>query len=270
MPVVSAFLVPGSPLPYLKPEVGPWGKIAEGYKQAAKSLAASKPDAIVLYSTQWLAVLDELWQTRARVQGLHVDENWYDYGDLPFDMKVDTELAQACVAGSKEIGVSSKAVDYDEFPIDTGTIVASKLLDPSGKLPYVIAANNLYHDGETTSKLSAMAVAKAESQKKKVALVGVGGLSGTIFREKIDVAKDHIANENDDKWNKRMLDLMEKGDVAGINKLCPDYAKEARVDMGFKHFAWLLGGLGGKFSKAKVHAYGPTYGSGAAVVEFQA
>ena len=39
--------------------------------------------------------------------------------------------------------------------------------------------------------------------------------------------------------------------------------------MGFKHFAWLAGAMGERWSHgATVHAYGPTYGSGAAVVEF--
>ena len=39
--------------------------------------------------------------------------------------------------------------------------------------------------------------------------------------------------------------------------------------MGFKHFAWILGGLGGRINGAQVHAYGATYGSGAAVIEFR-
>jgi 2-aminophenol/2-amino-5-chlorophenol 1,6-dioxygenase alpha subunit len=39
--------------------------------------------------------------------------------------------------------------------------------------------------------------------------------------------------------------------------------------MGFKHFAWLAGAMGERWSHgATVHAYGPIYGSGAAVVEF--
>jgi 2-aminophenol/2-amino-5-chlorophenol 1,6-dioxygenase alpha subunit len=38
--------------------------------------------------------------------------------------------------------------------------------------------------------------------------------------------------------------------------------------MGFKHFHWILGALNGRFSGARVHGYGPAYGTGAAVVEF--
>ncbi len=269
MTVVSAFLIPGSPLPHLKSDNPPWKPIAEGLKAAGAALQVSKPDVIIAYSTQWIAVLDELWQTRPHLKGLHVDENWYEYGDLHFDIRTDVALAHACVAGSKKIGVNAKAVDYDGFPIDTGIIVMSAYLNADGKKPMVIASNNLYHDGATTEKLAAMAAAEAKAQGKRAAIVGVGLLSGSIIRDEIDVAKDRVADPSEDAWNKRMLDMMVKGDVAGIRNAAGDYAKQAKVDMGFKHMFWLLGGLGGSFKGAKVHAYGPVYGNGAAVVELK-
>ena len=36
--------------------------------------------------------------------------------------------------------------------------------------------------------------------------------------------------------------------------------------MGLKHFAFALGALGGRLGRAEVYAYGPQYGSGAAVI----
>ena len=87
MTLVSAFLVHGNPLPYLKPDNPPWQALDASYRQAGKALAESRPDVIAVYSTQWMAVLDQLWQTRPHVQGLHVDENWHEFGDLPFDMR---------------------------------------------------------------------------------------------------------------------------------------------------------------------------------------
>ena len=127
MSVVSAFLVPGSPLPLVKRDNPCWGELASAMEAAGERLRASKPDAVLLYSTQWLAVLDELWQTRERSTGVHVDENWHEYGDLPFDIRADHELAEACVAAVTSAVVRSKEVDYDQFPIDTGTIVAANI-----------------------------------------------------------------------------------------------------------------------------------------------
>ena len=269
MTVVSAFLMPGSPLPRLKPDVLPWGRLAAAGERAGRALAASRPEAVLVYSTQWFAVLDELWLTRRRSEGVHVDENWYEHGELRHDLYADTELAQACVAASPGIGVKSRGVDYDGFPIDTGTIVASQLLGAgTAERPLVVASNNLYHDGATTEKLAALAVRCAAAQGKRVAVVGIGGLSGSQFRDEVDPHADRIANAEDDKWNQRVLRLMESGDVDQLRSVLPDFAQQARADMGFKHFSWILGALNGRFSGARVHGYGPCYGSGAAVVEF--
>ena len=99
--------------------------------------------------------------------------------------------------------------------------------------------------------------------------MGVGGLSGSTFTREIDIADDRIASQADEEWNRRVLELMTAGDGQAIRELAGNAAGGARVDMGFKHFAWLAGAMGERWSHgATVHAYGPIYGSGAAVVEF--
>ena len=266
--VVAAFLVPGSPLPLLARDNPPWTEIADGFEDAAAALRETEPDVILIYSTQWLAVLDQPWQTRPRVRGLHVDENWYEYGEIAYDIEIDTELAEACISACRSLGIKARGVNYDGFPIDTGSIVANRFLNADGACAVVMAANNLYHDWEQTLKLGEMAVNQAVRLGRRVAVIGVGGLSGSTFRREIDPADDHIASASEDAWNRRMLDTMVRGDASAIKALIADYAREARADMGFKHFAWVLGAIGGRFHSATVHAYGPTYGSGAAVVEF--
>lgn len=266
MPIVSAFLMPGNPLPFLRQDNPAWKPLADGGHAAGRALAASKPDVLLFYSTQWLAVLDELWQTRPHSTGIHVDENWYDYGDLEMNLRADVELAQACIKVANDCGYRSKPVDYPDFPIDTGTIVANAFLNPDGSIPAIVAANNLYHDFETTRTLGAIAAEQAGLQGKRAAVVAVGGLSGRYFDRKIDVTDDRIVRDEDDALNRGLLDAMTKGADA-LEAELPNYLGNAKGDMGMKHLAWLLGGTGG-FSGATVHGYGPTYGAGAAVVEF--
>ena len=265
--VVAAFLVPGTPLPLLRPEAPGWKALFEGYEAAARSLERARPDVLLVYSTQWVAVLDQLWQTRPRVRGIHVDENWHAFGDLVYDFDIDAELAQACIDQSDDIGVRSKPVNYDRFPIDTGTIVAANLLNPESRWPLAVASNNLYHDGALTGRLAALAVQCAADQGKRVALIGVGGLSGAVHRRAIDPAEDSFAGDADDHWNCRLLEALIAGDTSQLRALLPDYAANARADMGMKHLEWLLGGMGPQWCGAVVHAYGPVWGSGAAVVE---
>ncbi|MFD4838428.1 tRNA U-34 5-methylaminomethyl-2-thiouridine biosynthesis protein [Achromobacter sp. NPDC058515] len=271
MTVVSAFLVPGSPLPQLRPDVAPWGRLACAMRAAGAALAASRPDCVLVYSTQWMAVLDQLWITRARSIGLHVDENWHEFGELPFDIASDAPLAQACVQACATAGVHARGVDYDGFPVDTGTIAASTMMGFGGtSLPTVIAANNLYHDGAQTEALGRLAAECAGRQGKRVAVLGIGGLSNSMFREPVELEQDRIISEADDAWNRRILDMMEAGDAAGLRDQIPHYAREARADMGFKHFYWVLGALDGRLQGARVLEYAPLYGSGGAVVEMMA
>ena len=265
MTVVAAFLVPGHPLPLLQPDNPPWQPLVAGYAAAADALAAARPDAILVYSTQWIAVLDQLWQLRAHSVGVHVDENWHDRGDLAVDIRVDVDLGQACLAGCAGIGVKARGVDYAGFPIDTGTIVADTLLNRD-RSPLVIAANNLYHDFAMTERLGAMAAASAAAQGKRVAVIGIGGLSGSYFDHDIDFADDAIRHAGDDDANRIFLDAL-TGGTATTRAALDAYVAVAKPDMGLKHLAWLIGATGG-FTRAQVLGYGPTYGAGAAVVQF--
>jgi 2-aminophenol/2-amino-5-chlorophenol 1,6-dioxygenase alpha subunit len=269
MTVVAGFLLPGSPLPLLVPDNPVWRPLVLGMQRAGKRLAELEVDLIAVYSTQWVAVLDQLWQTRAQLEGVHVDETWHEYGEIPFSLRVDSEFAKACVERATESGLRSRSVDYDAFPIDTGTLVASRFLDPSGQIPFAMTSNNLYHDADTTRTIGKVVREVANLQEKRVAVVGVGGLSGSLIREAIDLAADHIARPEDDVWNRRVLDLLEAGRVSEFEALWGDFASDAKADMGFKHFAFLLGALDGRYRSAEILGYGPTHGAGAAAMVFE-
>jgi 2-aminophenol/2-amino-5-chlorophenol 1,6-dioxygenase alpha subunit len=268
MTIVAAFLFPGQPHPMLKPEIAPWGRLAASARSAAAALDAAQPDSLVIYSTQWIAVLDQLWQTRPHLAGLHVDENWYEWGDLPFDITIDAAFAQACIAGSADIGVRSRPVDFDGFPIDTGTIVAQHFLNAEARRPLVITSNNVYHDWALTERLGGLVRRVADSEGRRVAVIGVGGLSARMYRSPIDPAQDRFADPQDDQANHEILDLLEAGDAAGLREAAARMAAERPVDSGLKHLAFLLGALGGEFRGARVHGYEPIYGTGAAIAEF--
>lgn len=269
MTIVSAFLVPGSPLPHLRPDVDSWRQFKVAMENVGEKLRASKPDVVLIYSTQWFAVLDEIWLTRHRSLDVHVDENWHEFGELPYDIHTDVDLANACIESCRAAGVNARGADYESFPIDTGTIVACNALKVgTPELPVVVASNNLYDNQAATEKLAALAVACISEKGKRIAVIGVGGLSGSVFTTAIDPVEDRVVKKVEDDCNKKILSLMESGNIQALREALNSYAKEARAEMGFKHFHWLLGALDGHFKGAIVHHYGAIYGSGAAVVEF--
>lgn len=264
--VVGAWLVPASPLLVLRRDEPKYAELGAAMKRVAREIAALEPDTLVIYSTRWFAVLDQLWQGRARMAGLHVDENWHELGEIRFDLTSDVSLARACVRAAERAGIASKLVDYAGFPVDSGTLAATALADPEGALPVLVVANNLHHDFAKTRTLGELTAAQAAAQGKRVVVLAVGGLSGSEFRDDQPFAEDRIASATEDDWNRRILKLVTERDTDELLRQLPDYAREAKVDMGFKHFAFALGALGGRLGKAEVYAYGPQYGSGAAVV----
>ncbi|WP_308910463.1 tRNA U-34 5-methylaminomethyl-2-thiouridine biosynthesis protein [Pseudokordiimonas caeni] len=268
MAIVSAFLLPGNPLPALHPDTDPWQQLVEAYQEVGEAIRTARPDVLMIYSTQWYAVLDQLWQARAEIEGIHVDEQWHDYGDLPFRLRTDTALAADCVARANAAGIKSKGVDYDGFPIDTGTIVATGFIDPEAKIPTLIAACNLYHDFAKTEALGAVAREAVLAGDKRAVVLAVGGLSSNYIDHVIDLTDDHIAKSEDDAANRRFLAAIRNADQDGLRKAALDYAASTGTDMGMKHIAWILGTCA-TIQGADVKAYGPIYGAGAAVVEFR-
>ena len=265
--VVAAYLLPASPLLVLQRDEARYAELVAGMARVARDIEALKPDTLLIYSTRWLAVLDQLWQGRARMAGLHVDDNWHELGGMRFDITTDVSLARACVRAAQRAGIASKLVDYAGFPVDSATLTANAFVNPEGTLPVLVVANNLYHDFARTRTLGELAAAQATAQGKRVVVLVLGGLSGSEFRDQRPFAEDAIASPTDDEWNRRMLKLLEARDVDELLRQLPDYVAQARADFGFKHLAFALGALGGRLGKVQTYAYGPQYGSGAAVVK---
>jgi 2-aminophenol/2-amino-5-chlorophenol 1,6-dioxygenase alpha subunit len=264
--VVAAYLVPGSAMLALEAGQAPHESLIDGMAKVAEEIRELEPDALLIYSTRWCAVLDQPWQGRPVLSGIHVDEDWHELGEWRFELRTDVSLAKACVRAANHAGLRSRLVDYDGFPLDSGTLCAQALLNPQGSIPTLVVANNLYRDFETTRRLGDLAASQAAVQGKRVVVVGVGGLSGHGFRDLRSLAHDRIATPLDDQWNRRILDLIERHDIDAVLRHLPEFDAQARVDMGFKHFAFALGAIGGRLREARVLGYGPQYGAGAAVV----
>jgi 2-aminophenol/2-amino-5-chlorophenol 1,6-dioxygenase alpha subunit len=260
--------VPGLPH-VLQPEKSAhWASLEQGYRTLAADLAAFRPEVIVLYSTQWLSVLGTSFQAHPNPKGVHVDENWYELGDLPFDFRSDSELASRLAAATVSAGLPAKTVSFDEFPIDTGTIVALRFLNPDGKIPVAIVSSCVYCDAAASEKLGRTVRETVERSGKRAAFIACSLLSARFFSQDIDPQADRLSEASDDQWNRRILGLIESGKLAEIAGLTPEYAGQARVDMRFNAFHWLRGALGGESRQGRVLAYGPQWGTGAAVVEF--
>jgi 2-aminophenol/2-amino-5-chlorophenol 1,6-dioxygenase subunit alpha len=260
---LRACWVPGLPH-LLKSEKSPaWTSLSRAYSQLGEELNRENPDVLILYSTQWISVLGTSFQAHPNPKGCHTDDNWYEWGDLPFDLKVDSALAADM---SKRVP-ASRTVSFDGFPIDTGTLVAMKFLNPLNR-PVVLVSSGVYCDAQASYAIGREVSRSLEASGKKGIFVACSLLSARYFTEEIDPVADKISSASDDEWNRKILAGLEVGDLNAVAEVAPQYSKEALADMQFNAFHWMRGTLADTQTSGRVLGYGPIWGTGAAVIGF--
>lgn len=270
-PAASAFagaaLIPGMPHLLAGGEAAAsWEELAAAARAAGEDLRAQRPDALVVLSTQWFTVLGHQLQLEPRLRGTRVDENWYayDYGTLDYDIAIDTELTERWAAEIDGEGLQARRTSYTGFPVDTGVVVAQRLLDPDGTVPLALVSCNLYADADAIGVLSATALRAAASLGRRVGVVAVSGLSSALIQRWIEPREDRIEQPGNERWDRRVLDLLANGRLQEALTLREEYASEAQVDSQFRALAFLAG-TGCLDEPADVRAYGSIWGTGAAV-----
>ena len=266
MTVVGAALVPGMPHLLAAEPAPSWKLLADAAGQAGQDLRAAGPDAFVVLSTQWFTVLGHQVQCDDRLRGRRTDENWYahDYGHLDHDLAVDTELAHAWADAIDAAGMQARRTRYEGFPVDTGTVVAAKLLDPRDEGRWAMVSCNLYADPDAMAAVAAAGVRAAQGLGRRLGVVAVSGLSSGLTPRWIRPAEDRVEPEHD-RWNRKVLDAISAGDRGAVLAMREEFAAAAQADSQFRAFAF-LDGSGAVDRPGEVLAYGPVWGTGAAVV----
>ncbi len=267
--ILKGYIVPGLPHLVFGEEVGSWAELGRAYRTAGENARKEKPDVLVIFSTQWISVLGHLFQADPNPKGLHVDENWYYMGEFPFDFKVDTELAKKAIEVAGSMGLQVRPVNYDGFPVDTGTLVTLHFFNPENTIPVCCISCNIYAGRDDELALGRATAEAIRQTGRRAVVIACSGLSGRFFTSDIDAKGDRISKEQDDQWNRKLLDLMAQGRNDEAMELVPEYAKQTSADMMFKAFYWLMGALGTPGLPGKILAYGPLWGTGAAVVEYE-
>ena len=268
--VVGAVLVPGLPHLLATESAPSWRELAAAARTAGEELRARGLDALLMMSTQWFTVLGHQFQAKPHLEGTYVDENWYDfdYGTFAYRVAMHEQLTRAWAENAGRDGFQARLTDYEQFPVDTGTLVARRLLDPEGSLPVALMSCNLYVEPQEMASLGSAGAAATEALGLRVAVVAVSGLSGGWINRWIKPSEDRLSDPQHDEWNRRMLELLRAGETARALELRDEYARESEVDSQFRALDFLYGATGGLESPGDVRAYGPVWGTGAAVVKW--
>ncbi len=263
-------LVPGLPQPLLVPEQNAgWMRVRRGMEAAREQVQSCGADLILIYSVMWPSVIGHQIQADPAPEWVHVDELFHELGSIPYQFRVDAEFAEAYRERACARGLHARTVAYKGFPIDTGSIVALKLLNPDNALPACIVSSNVYADRAETVVFGKAAAEALQAQGKRAVVVVVSTLSNRLFTSFIDPADDHFHSLKDDEWNRKLLEFLAAGRLEDVAQLSREIHRQVRVKkvVNFKPMWWLAAVMGqhNRYT-GEVHAYEPIYGSGGAVV----
>ena len=269
-PISQGYIVPGIPHPLLIPEQNEgWERLRKGFEEARANIEASDADVMLIYSTMWPSVVGHQIQANPEPEWVHVDEMFHELGSIPYKFKMDTDFAKELNECSRERGLHSRTVNYYGFPIDTGSVVALKLLNPNNKIPACIVSSNAYADRAETIVFGKAAREVLEKQNKKAIVVVVMTLSNRLFTNFIDPKDDRIHSPKDEEWNRKLLEFYGAGRLEDVAQLSREIHKQIRIRkvVNFKPMWWMSSVMGQSNNyKGKIYAYAPLYGTGGAVI----
>lgn len=268
MSIVKAVIVPGLPQVLLAPEKNPgWGRLRSAMEAARAEIEATNADLILYMSTQWLSVLGYTFQADPAPEWHHVDHNFHDLGTMHYKFRIDPEFARAYAAEVKKDKHHTMLANFKGFPVDTGTIVAQKILNPNNRLPAAMVSCNMYAEKNETIEVGRAGLRALEATGRKAVVVLVSSLSSRFFVKEVEPKDDHISSAKDDEWNRKICELLADGRMEDVAQVARDFGREANGDMGFKGI-WWLDGLCGESNDftGKLLGYEAIYGTGGAVV----
>ena len=268
--VRKGILVPGMPHPYLCPEKNEgWQKVRDAYDKAREEIEETDAEIMVIYSTFWPSILGHQILAFPEPEWTFVDEELHDLGSIPYKFRLDPEFAELAVDKCKERGLHARTVSYYGFPIDTGSILALKLLNPDNRLPAIIVSSNMYANRAETIVLGKSVRDAIDVSGKKAVVVVVSALSNRLHTVEIKPEDDKIHSLKDHEWNLKFLEYLDKGRLEDVSQLSRQFHEEARVPkvVSFKPF-WIMASMMGQTNlyEGNILAYEPVWGTGSAVV----
>jgi 2-aminophenol/2-amino-5-chlorophenol 1,6-dioxygenase subunit alpha len=266
--VVAGFIVPGYPHPLLVPDANPgYQRIRDAYAEVRARIEELRPDLLLLYSTQWPSVIGHQVQADPDPEWVHVDQEWHELGPIPYKFRMDADFGTAYVEHGRARGLEMRTVAYRGFPIDTGSIVALKLLDPDNRIPASIVSCNMYADRAETIVLGKAARDAVAATGKRVVAIAVTALSNRVHTGIVPFGEDRIHSQKDDEWNRKYLEILERGRLEDAAQLTRKFHAEAGGDQKMKAIWWLNTVMGQSNTlDGHLYAYEALYGTGAAVV----
>lgn len=268
--LVGSYIVPVHPHTVLAPEQNEgWGRLRDAYDEAAQRIKDSGADLIIIYSTTWPSIIGHQIIADPNPEWVMVDHDFHELGSIPYSFNIDEHFAHAWNDANEMRGLKSRTVAYHGFPIDVGSVVALKLLNPDNSIPAVIVSSNVYANRAETTVLAKACMDVVKKTGRKAIAVTAMSLSNRMFTKPIEPKDDRIHSLKDDEWNQKILEFLSEGRLEDVGQLSRTIHRQIRVNkvVAFKPMWWLSGMNQNRNNlTGEVLAYEALHGAGGAVV----
>ena len=268
--IVGSYIVPVHPHTVLVPEQNEgWQRLRHAFDEAAQRIKDADADLLIIYSTTWPSIIGHQIQANPNPEWVMVDDDFHDLGSIPYSFNIDADFAHAWNEANEKRGLKSRTVNYTGFPIDVGSVVALKLLNPDNAIPAVIVSSNVYANRSETTVLAKACLDVIKATGRKAVAVTAMSLSNRMFTAPIEPKDDKIHSLKDDEWNRKILEFLGEGRLEDVGQLSRTIHKQIRVQkvVAFKPMWWLSGMNDNRNNlTGEVLAYEAIHGAGGAVV----
>ena len=272
----GAFLSVHTPR-YCTPEAAFEGKLAsevfrpvrDGMVAQGQEVARARLDAVVINSCHLISTFPTVVDGTPRHRGvLTAQEAPELIHGVAYDYPGDYELAAQLVARGEAEGRPCVLANDVHYPLDYGTVMPMVCyLDRAQRLPMVPVSVCLSADLSEAFAWGRSLGQVARDTDKRVGFVASGSVSHRLVR-----GPERGPRPEDEELDHQFARLLADGEYEKLWGWLPEFARAAQPEMGGRHLAMLLGAIleSGQHFVPKVHAYGPSSGSGNYVISLAA
>ncbi len=243
--------------------------VRDGLVAQGRDVAEVRPDVIVINSCHLISTFPTVVDGTPRHRGvLTAQEAPELIHGVAYDYPGDYELAAALIARGQDEGRQCVLANDVHYPLDYGTVMPMVCyLDRAQQLPVVPVSTCLSADLEECFAWGRFIAQTARDGAKRVGFVASGSVSHKLVRE-----PEKGPSAEDKELDHHFARLLAGGEYERLWAWLPEYARMAQPEMGGRHLAMMLGTIleSGERFTARVHAYGPSSGSGNYVISLLA
>lgn len=264
MAIVGAFIVPHPPI--ILPEVGRGEerkiqKTIDAYQEAARRVAALKPETVVITSPH--ATLYSDYFHISPGEGAHGDLSRFGVSDVSVEARYDAEFVQALEGHALQKGIPAGTQGERGRAIDHGTLIPLRFL-------------NQFYSGYRLVRIGLSGLSPVEHYRLGKCIADVAGhlgrrvvfiASGDLSHKLTQAGPYGFAPEGP-VFDKQVTEAMANGDFYRFLNFEPSFC-DAAAECGLRSFVIMAGALDGKAVTPELLSYEGPFGVGYGVCAFK-